>query len=326
MLQFLYGIGFHHGLRFYKYGQVTILCLHRISEETDYFFEPIRPELFRKLLIYASKHYTVTTFAALDSIKSRKPLLILSFDDGYFDFVENAMPLLQEFRLPANHNLINACLNGQFVIWTQRLNTIFNHLKQSGINQDANILELTGYQLTADNWHRYYLLVFRYLLGCSMEVKLQLINRLEQRYGVQSNYRMINWAEAAELSKNNVEIGCHTYNHDSLQQITDTLVLQQEINASKKELEQRLGLTIDVIALPNGQFSEKVIEHSQSAGFRYILMPELNRPMLQKVQKGFTASLMPCTALHNENLSAMILRIEGIQPIIKRLIGRKMEY
>ncbi len=323
LLHFLFTIGIHHRLRRYKHGQLTILCLHRISEDNDYFFDPIRPEAFRKLLAYVSEHYTITTFAEYETVRSSKPLLILSFDDGYYDFIEHALPILHEFKLPSNHNLVNACLHGNFVIWTQRLNALFNHFKASEIGLDPTIYAVSGARLVGDNWHSYYLSIFRYMLGISMEEKMHLITRLENTYGIEASYRMMSWADAQTLVANNVEIGCHTYTHDSLNQVSDPAILKYEIEVSRTELSERLNQKIEIIALPNGQYSQQAIAHCKLAGFKYILLPDIDRPAIERMSKRLNTRILPCIPLNNESLPQMILRTERIQPILKGMVGRK---
>src|SRR5690348_4628093 len=71
-----------------KKGFATVLCLHRVSDERSICWPPLPVKVFEQLCRYWSKHYHVTTFenlqAELHAVK--KPILILSFDDGYADF------------------------------------------------------------------------------------------------------------------------------------------------------------------------------------------------------------------------------------------------
>src|SRR5690554_3053054 len=115
-------------LRFLNRDVISVLCLHRISNDLDYFFDPIKPSEFEKLVNYCNKYYSITTFSAINE-KTEKPKLIFSFDDGYYDFLENAIPILNRYNLPSNHNFVNSCLNSNTTIWTQKVNDIFNHLR-----------------------------------------------------------------------------------------------------------------------------------------------------------------------------------------------------
>ena len=131
MFNLLYKLGAAKILRSFKKGELTILNLHRISPERDFFWNPITPAHFETILQYVSKYYNVISFSDIPELlkfgrTSEKPYLILSFDDGYHDFIEYALPLLTKYNLPSNHNIVNSCANNNTAIWTQRLNNIFN--------------------------------------------------------------------------------------------------------------------------------------------------------------------------------------------------------
>ena len=119
IFKLLYAFGVPSILRIGKSNQLTILSLHRVSPERDFFFDPIDPIVFRKLLKYVQKHYKVISFQELEDIsiiKSKKPLLILSFDDGYVDFYEYALPILTDFNFFQLKYWINENISSLFTI------------------------------------------------------------------------------------------------------------------------------------------------------------------------------------------------------------------
>ena len=111
LLKLLYQLGLPSLLRTKKKGTLTVLCLHRISDDRDFFFNPIKVRTFEMLLEYLNKHYSIVPFSELKKTTS-KPKLVLSFDDGYYDFIENALPLLIKKGIPSNHN-IHRCIYHQ---------------------------------------------------------------------------------------------------------------------------------------------------------------------------------------------------------------------
>jgi peptidoglycan/xylan/chitin deacetylase (PgdA/CDA1 family) len=90
---------------------VTILSLHRVAPHDGSSYPPMEPRLFDRLLSFCSRHFEVVRFDGLGAErKSRKPRLILSFDDGYKDFIDYAVPILERHGLRANQNIIPACV------------------------------------------------------------------------------------------------------------------------------------------------------------------------------------------------------------------------
>lgn len=311
-------------MRFLKRKNLTVLSLHRISEENDYFFQPVRPRLFEKLLAYVSKNYEVINFGLLDAVKkkNKKPLLILSFDDGYYDFIEHALPLLHKYRLTCNHNLVNICLNDNSIIWTQKLNAIFNFYRDHSIER-VDVLEKQGFtfRLCNSNWHNYYLKVFQYMLNQPFAEKQNMLDSMKQHFEVSFKYRMMSWEDAAYLKKNNVEIGSHTYHHDSLNSINDRTQLLFEISGSKRELEEKLHIGVNVLALPNALYTgytSTVIECCKDAGFNYVLSSNDTLIRFSELNEKF--NLTDRVMLRDESTNEMISRVELFHSAVKRFI------
>jgi len=275
ILNNLYRLGAADLLRQQKKNAVTVLSLHRISNERNTFWNPIKPSTFEELLKYAKRHYRVVSFQELDDLKSNptdKPILILSFDDGYYDFYEHALPLLVKHDLPSNHNIVNVCADSGLVIWTERLNVCFEHAMKNHIDLQVSIEESNiSLQKYAGKWMPFYIDVFKRLLKVAMQERTQILADLEAQMGVKAERKMMNWDQIIECSRNHVEIGSHSYNHDSLGTINDKTELSREINTSKQDIEAKLGMPINVFALPNGQTGALADEVLAASDYRFIL-------------------------------------------------------
>jgi GT2 family glycosyltransferase/peptidoglycan/xylan/chitin deacetylase (PgdA/CDA1 family) len=85
-----------------------ILCYHRVSDSHNPALAEwaVRPESFRRQMQHLrAKGYQVVTvrelLAAFAAGRSLPPTVAITFDDGYRDVVENALPILQELEFPA---------------------------------------------------------------------------------------------------------------------------------------------------------------------------------------------------------------------------------
>ena len=91
---------------------LTIVLFHRVLERTA--FEPASPDaawiisdsLFRQCLRFFRRHYSVVCLSDVWANRHQaRPLppnpLVITFDDGWTDNESIAMPVLQEFTLPA---------------------------------------------------------------------------------------------------------------------------------------------------------------------------------------------------------------------------------
>ncbi|MEM6986005.1 MAG: polysaccharide deacetylase family protein, partial [Pseudomonadota bacterium] len=81
-----------------------VLMYHRISGP-DAVFKGLDIDIFRQHVAWLAKHYTPIRVQDLDdpslNRRSARPAVLLTFDDGYTDFYENAYPILREFDVPA---------------------------------------------------------------------------------------------------------------------------------------------------------------------------------------------------------------------------------
>lgn len=102
-----------------------IFCFHRVSDEISPAYPPLPKKVFRKTLEYIDKHYHVIDINDINSpIKSNKKLAVLTFDDAYYDFYENALPILRKHNFPAVQHVITHCAETGESFWTQKLNKI----------------------------------------------------------------------------------------------------------------------------------------------------------------------------------------------------------
>ena len=94
--------------------RLTILNLHRVGNYDQSTYPPLSIDNFRLLIDFLKNSYTIVCFKKLEELQnSEKPFLILSFDDGYFDFYEKACPILEDNNIIANQNIVPWCVDNQ---------------------------------------------------------------------------------------------------------------------------------------------------------------------------------------------------------------------
>lgn len=303
-----------------KINQLTVLSLHRISEDEDYFFKPIRPELFKNLLAYVTSKYTIVNFQMLRNRMSfNKPPLMLSFDDGYYDFIEHALPIIRSYGIPVNHNLVNSCLSNGTPIWTQKLNDIFNVLKENQVVDDLLIGHHgRTFRDSSNNWIKYYAYFFRFLLGIRFHHRESIIDELMRKYSVKSRSRMMTWDDVMNIHSDDIEIGSHSYRHDILSTLATEEELQSEMLDSIREIEMTLNVKVNIFAPPNGQCNDRVIAYARKIGIKHVLLVN---------DQTTSISIHPCCYdlvgrinMINESECEMLLRMELFHSRVRRLI------
>lgn len=321
VLNTLHAVGLTSILRMKKANRLTVLSLHRISDERNFFWDPISPKAFDQLLGYVKCHYQVVTFSDLlddTNLNGSKPLMILSFDDGYYDFYENALPLLTKHGLSANHNVVNACCEKGHVIWTERLNGVFQFAMQEKVDLAVEFpSQKIALRRFAGNWMQFYLATFKELLNQPLSPRLEVITNMEQQIDYRHKVKMMNWEEVKECSQNGVEIGSHTMNHDVISTLDDKAILKHELIDSKNDLEQKLDVPIQVLALPNGQVGKSAHEVFRESGYKFVLHVDDRSMPISEINTKAGYSDISRINLINEPYPQMCLRSEQFHSIIR---------
>jgi peptidoglycan/xylan/chitin deacetylase (PgdA/CDA1 family) len=82
-----------------------------------------------------------------------------------------------------------------------------------------------------------------------------------------SAFSLMNWHQAAYLQRRGFELGSHTCSHPMLTEI-DVVRARLEIENSKKELENRVGIAVQAFAYPFGAHNDAVRNLVRQAGYR----------------------------------------------------------
>lgn len=104
--------------------KIIILTFHRVTNQPDSLWPPVRIDNFEKIIEFISSETLILPLSSLSKIKKypKKPIVCLSFDDGYIDFIDNALPILTKYNLPCNHNICPGLIDENTLPWTQILN------------------------------------------------------------------------------------------------------------------------------------------------------------------------------------------------------------
>ena len=200
---------------------------------------------------------------------------ILTFDDGYRDNHDVALPILQRQRMKAAFFIATGYL-GDGVQFNDRLTELFRELQ--GDSLDIGWLGL-GTLKVGSLHDRLQALdrvreAVKYL---DPEARLEAVERLQSACGVSGDALrcgrvMMTPEEVASLAGNGMEIGGHTVTHPILQAVDDATAYE-EIVGGRDALNGILGRAPLMFAYPNGKpgadFGSKHAAMASDAGFRF---------------------------------------------------------
>jgi len=80
--------------------------------------------------------------------------------------------------------------------------------------------------------------------------------------------QFLNWDEVIAMSKDRISFGSHTKTHFYLGVVIDEKAAFEEIEGSKKAIEQKIGMPVDYFCYPGGGFNEEAKSLVTKAGYK----------------------------------------------------------
>ena len=252
--------------------RVSVICFHSISPYKNFSYPPIHPQQFEQIIHYLSKNFQFTSLEEIKTIRNpKKPLCVLTFDDGYKDFIEYALPVLVKYRAPAVQNIVVDSIETGKPFWTQRLNNITNFL-HSKKTTFAYTYEGEKFLYTMKNFNDFYMKLFSFLIESHSNVKNHILNEIEKMLFDFNFYdiQMMNWSDIIQCTDNNISIGSHSLTHDTLSTIQNHEILVKEIELSKKIISENIKQAVTTFAFPNGSYNDEVLAIAEK-NYDYLL-------------------------------------------------------
>lgn len=239
--------------------RLTILIFHRVLAHPDPLLpdEPDRSE-FEARMRWVKRWFNVLPLEdAVERLGSRRlperPLAI-TFDDGYADNAEIAVPILLRLGLPATFFVASGFLDGGRM-WNDTVVAAVRATREPildlaplGLGAHA-ISDLQSRRRTIDR----LIVALKYL---PREERDEKATRLAELAGVRLPTDLMMSAEdVLRLHADGMTIGAHTVSHPILKRITDDAA-RSEIALGKERLEEITGAPVRLFAYPNGKPGE----------------------------------------------------------------------
>ncbi len=261
---------------------LTIINYHRIyankldTEFDAHVFGPSVTE-FEHQMSFLRKHVNLVSEQDIahlartgKSFSGRNALV--TFDDGYRDNHQLAVPILKKYHIPAIFFIPTDSIEKSMLGWWDIISYFINHTEKEQIsfNEQPILLHTRGDREMA----KQHLLA--YMKSAKHEESKNLLSRLSGLCGVEFPSRSIqekelmSWDQIKEIaSSEHLSIGSHTVSHRVLSTINGEEELK-ELEDSRKFLQKKLSCEIRSIAYPVGgyhAFSERTKKNAKKAGY-----------------------------------------------------------
>lgn len=227
-----------------------------------------------------------------------KPLLSFTFDDGYWDNVTHAAPVLEAHGVRGTFFVVTGLLGTQTAPWYDQLARAVVRLA------DRTVPELSKHPTHDDLAGKWIAEHFRHRHGLRLghivsdakrlapPVREEAIRRLNAAVGSLGAFdthqdRLMTPDDARRLAAAGHEVASHTRTHPLLPQLTDEEALA-ELAGSRDDLAALIGGPVSSLAYPNGSYDGRVAGLARRAGYAVAVTMRagLNRPDADGLELG----------------------------------------
>ena len=254
--------------------RLTILIFHRVRTERDALFpgEPTAEDFARQLDLVAGMFNVLPLPEAVERLRAgtlpARPACI-TFDDGYRDNAEVALPLLARRGLHATFFIATGFLDGGRM-WND---TVIESVRRCALPAlDLQEIGLGRHELGATAQRRAALdALIRALKHRPFDERARLVAAVAHRSGARlPEDLMMSSAQVAALARAGMEIGGHTVDHPILARLAIDEARRQIVEG-RQRLEALTGRPVRLFAYPNGKpgsdYAREHVELVRDTGF-----------------------------------------------------------
>jgi len=218
-----------------------ILMYHKFCAERPALADRTSAHMFRQQLLHLRRHYQPVRLRDLatrlaDGGVPAPGSVAITVDDGHASFLRFALPILRELGIPATLFVLSELSNSGDWLWVDKWEYVRAHAARAS-DGGPSLAEL------------------RHLLPAERERRLaELARHLSVTIPAHppAAYELVSWEDLRGLTRSGlVDIGSHTRTHRILAD-ADADESWDEIDGSRRELEQRLDVEIASFCYPNG--------------------------------------------------------------------------
>jgi len=240
----------------------AVLTYHAVAREDlevpDWCF--LEERRFRAQMRYLRDHCRVVPLRDVPSVLaagSERPVVALTFDDGFRNNYRVAFPILRELGLPATIFLATDFVDSDDTIWFCRINDALSRTKLQSLEWEGDHYDLSSPRARADANSLLQGRMKRHphpqLLGRMRTLVSLLGERPRKEIAPESEYRMLAAQEIREMAGSGlIDFGGHTCSHAILSGLS-AAERATEIAGSLAAVERLSGAPCRLFAYPNGR-------------------------------------------------------------------------
>jgi peptidoglycan/xylan/chitin deacetylase (PgdA/CDA1 family) len=261
---------------------LVVLNYHRVGSVADNPFDDSTfsadVETFRKQLACLQRRFDLPALpAVLDAVERRRfdaPTAVVTFDDGYKDNYELALPVLRELGVPAVFFIVSDYLDRPLLPWWDRVAFIVKRTRRETL--ELGYPEPLRFDMRTARRDRVTWRVLRACKDARPFDRALFFDELEARAEVAADpvalgrQLFMSPDHVRGLSQSGMAIGSHTASHPVLAALSED-EQRVELRRSRERLAEVVGTPPDTLAYPVGgptAFTAATKRLAREAGYR----------------------------------------------------------
>jgi peptidoglycan/xylan/chitin deacetylase (PgdA/CDA1 family) len=257
-----------------------ILIYHGIDTlgRKDFNLRFISASQLEEQLILFKKHFNIVDLSVffektkektVEIAKNELPLMAVTFDDGYLNNLEIALPILEKYQIPATFFITGIKSIGQNYHWPDALDVC--------VRYNWRPLRFRGvwyFKLGRDYRSLRNVRLKRLLVNAQSEEIKAVLSSFQHNFEeittkkpeIAPYWQLMNASEIRKAAASPlIEIGVHGLHHYNLEALT-LADAEKELQETKVFLEKKIGKTIDAVAWPFGLYSQEIANFALNIG------------------------------------------------------------
>jgi len=255
-----------------------IINFHGVREHNETIFNNRHIPLieFEKTIAYLKANFDIVTLSDIFEIhrenrKLKRKAIALTFDDGYLNNFNTALPVLKKYMTPATFYIISkGLLEPDFIVWPDAIDLMKKY--------NADEIKLNNLKFPPPNFY-------------NDQIKSELINYLKTTgdqaeiytqsvFGGEAKKRISELEELTRLidketikkyaSEPLLEFGSHTHSHFCLEYLSKD-VLIDELSRSKELIETITQQKVISLAFPDGSYNQETLYEAKKLGYQNLV-------------------------------------------------------
>lgn len=286
----LTAVGIHHAVGILRRSQaggsrVLILSYHRVtpafeaSARNSLASLLVSVDALRRQLRHVGRTCEIVSLATAERILAEpahrgvRDVVAVTFDDGYAEVAEHALPVLQALHVPATVFVPTGYIGTSRRLPHDRIHASLRELQARGIPfERAEISPPLQALLSACADAGPASTLDRLIARLSHDRLVAVADALERRLRrdereLPRGTRLASWEELRALHSAGVEVGGHTVNHAVLANLP-LAAARREVEGCRDQIASQVGVRPRHFAYPNGYHSPAVREIVRTAGFQ----------------------------------------------------------